>query len=85
MKVTVNNATCIASANCGRTAPNVFRNPPENGGFVELIDENPPESEWDATREAENLCPSATIRIEDDENEENRSTERQEGSGESRD
>jgi ferredoxin len=66
MKVTVNHATCIASANCGRTAPNVFRNPPEEGGFVELIDENPPESEWTAVREAEELCPSATIRIVDD-------------------
>jgi ferredoxin len=68
MKVTVNHATCIASANCGLTAPNVFRNRQENDGFVELIDENPPESEWDATRRAENLCPSATIRIDDDEN-----------------
>jgi ferredoxin len=44
------------------------RNRQENDGFVELIDENPPESEWDATRRAENLCPSATIRIDDDEN-----------------
>lgn len=66
MKVTVNHATCIASGNCGRTAPKVFSNPPEEGGFVELITDDPPESEWGAVREAENLCPSATIRIEDD-------------------
>jgi ferredoxin len=66
MKVTVTQATCIASGNCGRTAPDVFRNPPENDGFVELINENPPKSEWDTVRQAENLCPSATIRITDD-------------------
>jgi Ferredoxin len=66
MKVTVNHETCVASGNCGRIAPNVFSNPPENDGFVELIDANPPESEWDAARQAEELCPSATIRIRDD-------------------
>lgn len=66
MKVTVNPVTCIASENCGLVAPNVFRNPPERGGFVELIDGNPPESEWKAVREAKALCPSATIYVEDD-------------------
>ena len=29
-------------------------------------DENPPEAEWASVREAENLCPSATIGIEED-------------------
>jgi ferredoxin len=66
MKVIVNPVTCIASGNCGLTAPNVFRNPPERGGFVEVIDENPPESEWEAVREAEQLCPSATIYVDED-------------------
>jgi ferredoxin len=33
---------------------------------VEVIDENPPESEWDVVREAEALCPSATIHVDDD-------------------
>lgn len=67
MKVTVNPTTCIASGNCGRTAPRVFANPEENGGFVTVIDESPPEREWAAVREAEDLCPSATIRLEEDE------------------
>ncbi|MBT2497588.1 ferredoxin [Agromyces sp. ISL-38] len=66
MKVTVNPVTCIASENCGRIAPKVFGNPPEQGGFVELLDANPPESEWAAVREAKELCPSATISIEAD-------------------
>jgi ferredoxin len=66
MKVTINPATCIASGNCSRTAPRVFANLEENGGFVSVIDDNPPESEWPAVREAEDLCPSATIHIDDE-------------------
>lgn len=66
MKPTVNPDTCIASGNCGLTAPSVFANLEENGGFVSIIDENPPESEWPAVRRAEAQCPSATIGIEKD-------------------
>ncbi|MDQ0643045.1 ferredoxin [Microbacterium murale] len=66
MKVTANPTTCIASGNCSRTAPRVFANLDENGGFMSILDERPPESEWDAVREAEDLCPSATIQIEED-------------------
>lgn len=66
MKVTINPTTCIASGTCGRLAPRVFANRDEDGGFVSVLDENPPESEWAAAREAEELCPSATIRLQDD-------------------
>lgn len=66
MRVTINPTTCIASENCSRTAPRVFANRDEDDGFVSVIDENPPEAEWAAAREAETLCPSATIRIEED-------------------
>lgn len=66
MKVTVNPTTCIASGNCSLTAPKVFANLEENDGFVSVLDENPPASEWPAVREAEDLCPSATIQIEMD-------------------
>lgn len=66
MKVTVNPTTCIASGNCGHTAPRVFANREEDGGFVSVLDEHPPESEWAAVREAEKLCPSATIQVEDE-------------------
>lgn len=65
MKVTVHAAMCAASGNCGFVAPNVFRNREENSGFVELLDPNPPETEWDAAREAEYLCPTGTIQIDD--------------------
>ncbi|MBE1876194.1 ferredoxin [Myceligenerans pegani] len=66
MRVTVNPTTCIASGNCSRTAPRVFANREEDDGYVSVLDENPPESEWAAVREAEDLCPSATIHVEDD-------------------
>ncbi|MDQ0612871.1 ferredoxin [Microbacterium sp. W4I4] len=66
MKVTANPTTCIASGNCSRTAPRVFANLEENHGFVSILNEHPEDSDWAAVREAESLCPSATIRIEDD-------------------
>jgi ferredoxin len=66
MRVTVNPTTCIASGNCSRTAPRVFANLDEDDGFVSVIDEHPPEAEWASVREAEDLCPSATIRTEED-------------------
>jgi ferredoxin len=66
MRVTVNQTTCIAAENCGATAPRVFSNPEASDGFVELLDANPPESEWVVTRLAVALCPSASIHIADD-------------------
>lgn len=66
MKVTLNPTTCIASANCSHTASRVFSNLDENDGFARVIDEYPPESEWAAVREAENLSPYATIQIDED-------------------
>lgn len=66
MRVSVNHDTCIASGNCGQIAPNVFRNLAEYGGFVSLVTDRPSESEWEAVRRAERLCPSATVRIEED-------------------
>ncbi len=65
MRVTVRN-TCIASGNCGLIAPNVFANREEDGGFVRVLEEHPPASEWAAVREAESLCPSATIHVTED-------------------
>lgn len=66
MKVIVNPNTCVASGNCGLIAPRVFANRDEDDGFVSLLDAHPPQSEWDAVREAVALCPSATISIEED-------------------
>lgn len=65
MKVSANYDTCIASGNCGYIAPNVFQNLEEHGGFISLITEHPPESEWPAVRRAKRLCPSGTIFIDE--------------------
>ncbi|WP_156759361.1 ferredoxin [Microbacterium karelineae] len=66
MKVTINPTTCVASENCSLIAPRVFANREEDDGFVSVIDAHPPRSEWAAAREARDLCPSATIWIEED-------------------
>lgn len=66
MKVTINPSTCIASENCSRIAPRVFANRDEDDGFVSVLDADPPRSEWEAVREARDLCPSATISVDDD-------------------
>lgn len=65
MKVTTHQAICVASGNCGFVAPAVFRNREEHGGFVELLDRHPSENEWNAVKEAEYLCPSGAIQIDD--------------------
>lgn len=65
MKITVHTRMCVASGNCGFVAPNVFSNPKQREGFVKLLDENPPASEWPQARKAEYLCPSGTIQIAD--------------------
>lgn len=66
MKISANYDTCIASGNCGYIAPKVFQNLAAHGGFVSVLDPNPPEPERPNARRAERLCPSATIRIEGD-------------------
>lgn len=65
MKITIHSTLCVASGNCGHVAPKVFRNPEEDGSFVELLDSNPPKAEWGAVEVAEYLCPSGTIQIGD--------------------
>lgn len=65
MKVYANFDTCVASGSCGYIAPNVFQNVEEHGGFVSLLMEHPPETEWPAVRRAKRLCPSGTIFIDE--------------------
>lgn len=64
MKIVTHQRLCVASGNCGFVAPTVFANPENRGGFVKLLDETPPESQWAAVRQAEYLCPSGALQIE---------------------
>lgn len=65
MKVITNQSTCIAAQQCSKSAPNVFGNS-DDGGFVELLNEHPDEADQEGARQAENLCPSGSITIEED-------------------
>jgi ferredoxin len=66
LKVVTTPETCIAAQQCSKSAPNVFGNS-DDGGFVELLNAHPTDpADQDGAREAENLCPSGTIHIEDD-------------------
>lgn len=65
MKVITTPETCIAAQQCSKSAPNVFGN--DDDGFVELLNANPTDpADQEGARQAEGLCPSATIHIEDD-------------------
>ncbi|WP_368495734.1 ferredoxin [Glutamicibacter mishrai] len=55
---------CVASGNCGFTAPRIFQNRPENGGFAELLQDEPGAEDQKAALEAEYLCPSGAIQID---------------------
>ncbi|RSZ63203.1 ferredoxin [Corynebacterium hylobatis] len=65
MRVFANYDTCVASGNCGRIAPAVFRNLAEHEGFVSLVTDHPPAAEWPAVRQAQQLCPSGTIFLDE--------------------
>lgn len=65
MKVTTTQSTCIAAGQCALSAPNVFQQR-EGDGIVELLNPDPPEDEQDGVREAELLCPSGSIHVEED-------------------
>jgi ferredoxin len=52
---------CITSGQCVMAAPAVFDQDDE--GIVVLLDEDPPESEHAAVREAATVCPAQLIRL----------------------
>jgi ferredoxin len=54
---------CTGCGTCECTCPAVFQLGDDELSHV--IDENPPESEWDAVRDAADGCPSEAISIEE--------------------
>ncbi|GAA1412841.1 hypothetical protein AUR04nite_34780 [Glutamicibacter uratoxydans] len=64
MEITVHSAMCVASGNCGLVAPSIFQNREENHGFVELLQNNPYQDDAPSALEAEYLCPSGAIQID---------------------
>lgn len=66
MKIVTTQETCIAAQQCSKSAPNVFGND-DADGFVELLNASPTDpADQEGARQAENLCPSGTIHIEED-------------------
>ncbi|MBN9747783.1 ferredoxin [Amycolatopsis sp. A1MSW2902] len=60
MHVKIDDKRCIAAGQCVLNAPQVFDQRDEDG-IVELLDENPPPDQHNATRLAARLCPAEVI------------------------
>lgn len=65
MKIIVHGAMCVASGNCGLVAPGLFQNREENHGFVELLQMYPSQDVAHLALEAEYLCPSGSIQVDE--------------------
>jgi ferredoxin len=63
MRVSVDQARCVASGNCVLTAPEVFDQRVEDGVVV-LLDPSPPAELAESVRRAEALCPASVIRVD---------------------
>ncbi|MFE9708311.1 ferredoxin [Streptomyces sp. NPDC005930] len=65
MKITIDEAKCCGAGQCVLVAPEVFDQRDEDG-IVVLLDAAPPAGQYDASREAAQVCPAAAITIEED-------------------
>ncbi|EHB58863.1 protein of unknown function DUF1271 [Mycolicibacterium rhodesiae JS60] len=65
MRIRSNPAKCVGAGTCAALAPAVF-DQDENSGIVEVVDENPPESERKIIEEAVEFCPAQAIWIDED-------------------
>jgi ferredoxin len=64
MRVTVDQDRCCGAGQCALLAPEVF-DQREDDGVVDLLDERPPERLRPVVREAERVCPTAAIRVDE--------------------
>ncbi|GHF36887.1 ferredoxin [Amycolatopsis bartoniae] len=62
MKIEVDQDKCVGAGQCVFAAAEVF-DQRDSDGVVELLEENPPEEQWDAVREAAMVCPAAAITV----------------------
>jgi len=63
MHVTVNYDVCASTGTCMQVCPEVFE--VRSDGYLYVLDENPPEELRDKVKEAEDLCPTGAITVED--------------------
>lgn len=64
MKITVDMDKCIGAGLCVVAAPKVFSQN-DDDGLVIVLDDNPPEDQHEAVREAARLCPALVIKLQD--------------------
>ncbi|MEV7189860.1 ferredoxin [Kitasatospora sp. NPDC093102] len=57
--VTADREACIGAAQCAYSAPAVFDQ--DDDGYVLVRDPHPGPHEWDAVREAVDLCPAQAV------------------------
>lgn len=62
MRVVVDFDLCVSSGSCTRVAPEVFE---LRDGYLVVLQEKPPEELRAEVADAEELCPTGAIRIED--------------------
>jgi ferredoxin len=63
MRPVVDRDLCIGCSLCADTCPAVFEM--RDDGYSWVIDEDPPEDQWDCVRESADICPVAAITIEE--------------------
>ena len=64
MKINIDREICSGAGQCALAAEAVFRQSPDDR-LVELLDPEPGPELWSAVQEAELVCPSGAIRIDD--------------------
>jgi ferredoxin len=62
MHVTIDETKCCAAGQCVLIAPQVF-DQREDDGIVILLDADPSEDLYEATRQAAAVCPAAAIAV----------------------
>ncbi|WP_372349821.1 ferredoxin [Streptomyces sp. KL116D] len=65
MKITVEEDKCCAGGQCVLAAPEVFDQRDEDG-IVVVLDDTPGPAQYDAVREAAQICPAACIHVHED-------------------
>ncbi len=63
MKVNVDYDKCVSSGSCTQLAPEVFEI--RDDGYLYVLQEEPPAELHDKVREAEELCPTGAISLEE--------------------
>lgn len=64
MKISVDDEKCCGAGQCVMLAPEVF-DQNDDDGIVVLLDEAPPQEQYDAVRESASLCPAAAIHLDE--------------------